>query len=146
MSFATEINAVQYRAMVERCAAVEADCDVLRKRLDSAVRKIVALESVKSEPVRMPVQWQPFPDGSISQACAWAIKQGWISEYYVSGYVTNEEIAITNGRALEETRELMLRNLINELLARVIVQEQRPERRTNGVVVNARVVVGKIDA
>jgi hypothetical protein len=146
MSLASEIDAIAYDSMAKRCADQAVEIDVLRKRLDNAVRKIVALESVKeSDPVR-PVQWSPFPDGSISPSCARAIKEGWISEYHIRGWVANEDIAATNGQALTNTRDDMLRTLFKELLARVIVQTQEPERRTMGVVMTARVIVGKIDA
>jgi len=145
MSLQSEIDAVAYDGMVKRCADQANEIDVLRKRLDSAVRKIVALESVKESEPASPVQWSPFPDGSISPECSIAIRRGLISEYIVSGYVANEDIAATNGRALEETRGDMLRQLWKELLARVIVQKQEPERRTMGVVMTARVIVGKID-
>lgn len=146
MSLQSEIDAIAYDGMAKRCADQANEIDVLRKRLDSAVRKIVALESVKeSEPVR-PVKWSPFPDGSISPSCARAIKEGWISEYHVRGWVSNGDVAATNGKALTDIRDEMLGKLFKELLARVIVQEQYPERSTMGVAMTARVIIGKIDA
>jgi len=133
------------RELAEECATLHKENEQLRKNLDASARRIYALESVRGPAQLPPVRWSPFSDASISQACSRAITQGWIGEYLATGYVTDEEIAATGGRALDDTRADVLARIRHELESRAVVVTVRKHRPTSGVVLEARIIVGKLD-
>lgn len=112
MSFATEINAVQYNAMAKKCAEVQADNATLREQLDLAQRRVHALETVRVEQPRG-VRWR-FDHG-LSPELSDAVQEGVIG-HFRSDYSTvdEQEALMFPGQAAIIGKENMASRLLQE--------------------------------
>lgn len=120
MSCADELNALTLRAVAEKCAKAEAENEILRARLDVALRSVVALERVRITAVPA-VSWRY--DSVESPELRQAIRKGNIGHARVTHAVTDCEDAFRIDGP-EQVRSKLLRHA-NTLIQCSVHRDER---------------------